>query len=235
GDRVARGGGELHGDLDELVHAKEREAHGLPGLRAGESLLQVGAEAVDGDDLVTRGESGGVRRRPVRDGDRLQDAALLAQRRAEPRPVAGVRLWRIVRILLGASLVVGTGGGREDRLEPDARERLLELQLLRRVDRALEPLVHRAIRDQLDRDLLHPVLGKAGRAAVLLEQRAHQVVERLRPSAAAPQLEVGPSIPPSRRVWSSRVQSYGVNADGRTRFTFQRWKNSCATNSRKSS
>ena len=61
------------------------------------------------------------------------------------------------------------------------------------------------------------------------------VISFARRRAKTSYVEVNPSIAQSRRVWFSRVQSYGVNAEGRTRFTFQRWKNSWATSSRKSS
>src|SRR5205814_7484322 len=76
------------------------------------------------------------------------------------------------------------------RLDPYSGKRLLELQFLRRVHRTLEPLVERPIPDQLDGRLLHSVFGKAGRAAVLLEQGAHEVVERSGTPAAPAQLEI---------------------------------------------
>src|SRR5713226_8283370 len=75
--RIAGGRGKLDGDVEQLVHPEDGEPDLLARSNAAQPLLQIGAEAVQRDDLVCRSDAGLLRGRTLHHRLHLERAAPL--------------------------------------------------------------------------------------------------------------------------------------------------------------
>src|SRR5205823_14003535 len=106
--------------------------------RAAEALLQVGAETIERDDLVSGGDTGLLRRRSLDHRLHLEGPVLILELCAEPGSRPAV-LRRRLRLRLGASLVLGSRSRPDQRAQADARECRVELELVGAAQGAVEP------------------------------------------------------------------------------------------------